>query len=317
MIIDPTNWSIETVQMNFLSDDPRWDLFFQDAYINNLKSQCSVLCFVLKRKKSNVVYGKCFFTINEDNVYKSPGRGSFGGFQTLNEVSSEVHLNFIKQVEFLLVTKFKASKILITLPPVVYYSDSKFYKNYFDAGFTIDRAEQNYSISITSQSYNEIIHHSTRKRIKKCRREGFFVKKSQPNELEEAYNIISINRTAKGFPITMSFKDLDNTSKSLNPKISSYLVMNNKNESLAASIVYEVNKDINYVFYWGELPQYLPFSPVVLLAEHLYQVAQKNNKKILDLGTSSVNGTPNQGLVTFKERLGAEESKKYYLIKEY
>ena len=50
---------------------------------------------------------------------------------------------------------------------------------------------------------------------------------------------------------------------------------------------------------------------------NLYDFAKEKNHRILDLGVSSVNGTPDFGLIHFKQALGLQPSLKltcYYEI---
>ena len=83
------------------------------------------------------------------------------------------------------------------------------------------------------------------------------------------------------------------------------------NALAAASISIMINKSILYNFYSAHAKQYDALSPVVRLMEGIYEHCQSDKIKIIDLGTSALNGRPNFGLLDFKLNLGASPSEKF------
>ena len=71
-----------------------------------------------------------------------------------------------------------------------------------------------------------------------------------------------------------------------------------------------------YVFYWGEHPSVRHRSPVLLLAEALYEYARELGAKVLDIGTATVDSVPNQGLMDFKRQIGCQASLKVEFVRD-
>jgi len=86
---------------------------------------------------------------------------------------------------------------------------------------------------------------------------------------------------------------------------------------IAASICIAVDKTVFYVFYWGEIDGYQNPSPIPFLAQGLYSYCQKEGFKLMDVGTATVEGNPNHGLIRFKRSLGLGESLKLTFSKSF
>ena len=88
-----------------------------------------------------------------------------------------------------------------------------------------------------------------------------------------------------------------------------FLCFEKQSSNLVAAAICQVIDSFSvYVYRWGTLPTYnnQVFSPITFLANHLYEFYQDLGLDILYLGTSSVKGVINPGLVSFKESLGAK-----------
>ena len=86
-------------------------------------------------------------------------------------------------------------------------------------------------------------------------------------------------------------------------------------DMIASSICIRLSPTVLYVFYWGDLPGWEEYSPVSLLAMTIYDYARRNGYLQLDLGTSTIDGVPNYGLINFKREMGCQESLKLTFIK--
>ena len=86
---------------------------------------------------------------------------------------------------------------------------------------------------------------------------------------------------------------------------------------VASAICQIIDSKSVYVYRWGVLParNNNNSSPITVLAHHIYNYYQGLGKDVLYLGSSSVNGTENTGLISFKESLGAQQS--YSLIFDF
>jgi lipid II:glycine glycyltransferase (peptidoglycan interpeptide bridge formation enzyme) len=70
------------------------------------------------------------------------------------------------------------------------------------------------------------------------------------------------------------------------------------------------NRDVVYIFYWCDVAGFSGVSPIVLLAETIYEHARTEGARWMDIGTSTNEGSPNYGLIHFKRNLGCEASLK-------
>ena len=71
------------------------------------------------------------------------------------------------------------------------------------------------------------------------------------------------------------------------------------------------------MLYWGEDISYIRESPVVILSSGIYDYCSDERISLLDVGTSTMNGFPDPGLLRFKRALGFKESIKLAYRKLY
>ena len=90
----------------------------------------------------------------------------------------------------------------------------------------------------------------------------------------------------------------------------SRLGMNN-GEPLAAAILYRGNPRIIQAVFWGDNNLGRPLRAMDFLAFNLWEFYKKLGYEYLDLGTSSVRGIPNEGLLRFKETHDCVSSLRY------
>jgi len=294
-------------------DGFKTDIFLNPKFMNLISQSIPVYSFALCESKGGKCRALAHFSEVSTQFFASPGRGSYGGIQSDGLDIS----NFVFQIEESL-RQSGAKKISVTLKPSHYAERAVFVEKtaWEKLGFKVERTEMNYAIVVSEKDFSSIVEHSVRKRIKKCLRENFFVSEIGIGQLNAAYEVIATNRLSRGYPMTMSREALIETAKVMSPDIHVFGVNKDKN-LIAAAIVYSINAEIDYVFYWGDLPGFERFSPVTLLADHLYARAQSSGKKLLDLGISTVNGIPNEGLVRFKTTLGATAAPKFVISKVF
>ena len=84
----------------------------------------------------------------------------------------------------------------------------------------------------------------------------------------------------------------------------------NRDEMIAACICVTARENTVYAFYPAYAAHYHTYSPMVMLYEGMYHYCQQSGMSLLDLGTSMLEGGPNQNLIRFKERLGGIYSAK-------
>jgi hypothetical protein len=252
----------------------------------------------------NIIAIICFQIDLNLNALKSPIRGSFGGLQIFTN-----NLNIIDQVfdsfmSFLANEKIKF--IEITENPFLYneeISKLKFF-SYIKHGFILSNTDINAIIKIDNVDLVDKMEYNNVKRYKKCVREGLTLAKKETVSLTEAYKIIQANRDSKGFKMSMNLDQLLTMNNAMPESIVSFIVKND-NLSIASAICIKISKETLYVFYWGDLPGNEKLSPIAFLASNIYSYCQLQDIKLLDLGTSSIDGNIIPSLLSFKKSIGA------------
>jgi hypothetical protein len=129
-----------------------------------------------------------------------------------------------------------------------------------------------------------------------------------------AYGVIAENRAKKGYSLSMSLEALHAMADRF-PGAVRCAGVHAEGELIAASICIAVNPTTLYVFYWGEIPGAERRSPVTLLAGGLYEYCAREGFALLDVGTSTLAGEPNHGLIRYKSNLGCRPSLKLSVAK--
>jgi hypothetical protein len=178
-------------------------------------------------------------------------------------------------------------------------------------GATVSGWDLNYDMRVDTRAFLERIDYGNAKRIRKCLREGFSAQKLPQSACAQVHELISANRARRGYPISMSAAQLDEMARLFPGRLHLFGVQAREPASLAAAAVcLALSPGILYVFYWGDSEGMETYSPTVLLAQSIYEFCQASNIALLDIGTATVEGKPNPGLMRFKRNLGFTESLK-------
>lgn len=270
----------------------------------------------LRERKNGTIHATMHFTETAPGVFSSPARGTFGGIGADAALPLGVMETFFRSAEKDLVGR-GAREIHITLAPASH--DLALFSASFNifsrCGYSITRHELNYDLTITSEALSERMVYGNRKRLNKCRREGWSGALLEPGRYEAAYRLIEENRSRRGFPVTMRFEDILQMAATFGDRIR-FFGLTRESELAAAAICIEVSPEVLYVFYWGDADHMQQYSPVVALAAEIYAFCQARGFRVLDAGTSTVAGVPNHGLIQFKRGLGLRESLKLTMRKQ-
>jgi len=264
----------------------------------------------LVRRSDNRVYA-CIIFYWDSQGYLSPKKGTFGGISCLEDIDPKLVEKFledsIKNIELK-----NPKSISIKLQPLNQNNslNSIVTNILLRLNFKLVNYDLNYYLSLNHHDFLSNISHGNKKKINKCKRDNLKVYKVNKNDYQEVFNLISKNRELKKYPLSMSYLDFDRMFRTFPDKISCFAV-SLKSQMIAASICISITEKIFYVFYWGDLPLGETYSPTVYLANYIYDFAKKNNYILLDIGTSTENNIPNYSLMSFKRKLGFNESLKF------
>jgi hypothetical protein len=271
--------------------------------------------FIVNNIKKRIE-GKVHF-LHNDGVAYSPYRSLFGSF----EFSPRIHPNlldeFWKFIESDLLSR--GSRKVKIIHHASCYAPGKaalVRKTLEQAGFSITLAATNHHILVDENPLEKIMHKMQLRRLKKCRKLEFTFQEEESERAEEIFDFLALCRKEQGLEPSISKAQFLSY---LDEFPQSYLLFSirDEHELLAATIAIKVHRNILYNFLPGSLRKYSQNSPTVMLNEGLYNYCQQHHIDLLDLGISTLkDGTEQDSLAQFKERLGAKTSYKNYFEKE-
>ena len=261
------------------------------------------------------VAGCIHFTNVGTGLWRSPARGTYGGFLFFNELKVEEQFHFYEAMEQAVLAN-GAQELEVLLAPMSHDPigfSNQFYLLYAK-GFIVSQCDLNHSLDVDSRSLKERMSYGNQKRLKKCERENLRAEQLALHVLPEVYDALSANRSAKGYSMSMSLEQLGSMIEAFPDAV---LLFGSWDKDLlaAAALCLRVSETVLYVFYWGDRPGYSSTSPVVSVADAIYSYCQENQIMKLDIGTSTVDSEPNFGLIQFKRGLGFTESLKIRMRK--
>lgn len=244
-------------------------------------------------------YFSSVFVIDNQKAISQKSAPS-GGIQLLNHADYDQFLNYwTRCLEVLKKTGVK--RVEIVQPPAYYkgFVGSDWLEK---VGFKEQVSERNQFVAIDRPVE---LHHMEMRILQKG--SNIRVGAVQISALKEVYEFISTYRISQGLTINISYDRIERLIRSLPDR---YWIVEARDSTglLAVSIFCSPSKDIIYY--------YLPASDInskrkggmIHLMNWAYRYFGDLGFKIMDLGISSIDGTDQEGLVKFKERMGAEST---------
>lgn len=288
---------------------------FHSADFNSLNSSNAEQVFYLIARSGGdshgIVIGK------RGNTLFSPFSSPFGGIECTGKIDNGDVKEIIESLIFFC-QSLNVDRLQITLPPTLYYDYGNFIPSsvYIDANCKELFTDQSYHLDLTA---NELFEEGLKRNARKNLNTGLasehqFKHCISSAEKETAYLIIEQNRKERGYPLKLSFQQLQNTGRVVPI---SYFTLIIEDNPAAAAVVYEVTPEIAMVVYWGHLRSAEPYRPTNLLSFYLYEYFKSKGFKVLDIGPSSERGILNEGLANFKLSLGCNVSEKSTVYYEF
>jgi hypothetical protein len=241
----------------------------------------------------------------EDNVAQSPYKNPFGSFEFSEALEPKEFFDFIKWVEKKLNEK-GAKRIEIKTYPALYNSTCSAILLTFliNQGYRIKNSELSACIEVNPNSLYQIMSSWEKRKAGQIRKTNLRFATIPVNKVKDVFDYISSCREERKQSISMTYGQMKTVCDHFPDKFCLFGVYDN-NALAAASISIMVNKTILYNFYSAHSKQYDALSPVVRLMEGIYEFCQGEKIRLIDLGTSSLQGRPNFSLLDFKLNLGA------------
>ena len=253
-----------------------------------------------------------------NHTFCSPFSAPFGGFVFLQQDVRISHIDEALTALQIWAKNKQINAIKITLPPTIYHESflAKQTNSLYRSGFSIVNIDLNYAYHLQNFDayYLASIWHNARKNLKIALTNQFTLHLCQSLiQKENAYNIIQQNRAARGFPLRMTWQQVQ-ASATIIPA-DYFLVQNENAVQVAAAIVFHVAKGIVQVIYWGDLPEFAALKTMNFLSFKIFEYYHQLQIQIIDIGPSTEDSIPNYGLCEFKESIGCNLSSKYTFSK--
>lgn len=237
----------------------------------------------------------------KNNVLYSPFSAPFGGFHyATEEVNYDLVYDFVILIQEF-ITEHKYDRIEITLPPDVYQKsiNAKFINAFIRLGFTISAPDIANWMDLTKFDGTWIRSQVTSNCKRAERNELVFVKAEDEQSKREAFEINYLNRVKQNRKIHLSFKDLMVVDKIM--PVDFFLVKDSWGDNIAAGIFYRGHEKIAQGVFVGDILKKRALCGVDFLYLNIYNHYKELGFDFIDLGTSSLDGVPNSGLLRFKE----------------
>jgi hypothetical protein len=173
----------------------------------------------------------------------------------------------------------------------------------FNLGFSVESCEFSQGIDVTRYSsaehYIRELKDSQRNQIRRGLSQTEFSEAETEEDWGIAYELLSLNRSFRALTLKFSLAYLLQLRAVFPQRLSMYL-LRAEDRPIAAALVYRVRPKIDHIVSWGDDKTRRENAPVGTIAVHLLERAIREKVEILDIGISSVDGIPDDGLIAFK-----------------
>lgn len=244
----------------------------------------------------------------KDGQAKSPLKAPFGSVEIFRKLSETQLIDFLEQTLNQLI-RLRVKKVVIRSYPELYdlQTSSLLLSTLKKLSFE-DTEEVSSIILLEGKPFERKIKISERQKLKKAL--GVFeFKHADRKELNKIYSFIATCRMERSQTLSMSLRDLQKTIYVFPDRFFLFTV-GTRTELAAAAIVIQVSRNILYTFYYAHNKKYNRISPVVLLISGIYDFASARKFRMIDLGTSMIEGHVNRPVLHFKKSIGGVTNKK-------
>ncbi|HDY8179549.1 TPA: peptidoglycan bridge formation glycyltransferase FemA/FemB family protein [Vibrio vulnificus] len=300
MISNNIETYLKSVNENQLKNN---DLLFSSFSFNSFNVDKVDYLYAHKTSKISMIFG-----VRGDKL-SAPFTAPFG---FIRYGSQDLKLKQVEEFYNALVEEINESPDIssasITLP-AFFYNSSMITKNSLalsKAGFKLAYRDINSHIEINDHSISSL-GSSTKKSIRvSSKYQNDFIKAESESEKELAYIIIKQNRESKGYPLRMTWKQVQSTSN--NVANCDFFYTKTENENSAAAIVFHINNETVQVVYWGANEHGERHNAMYFLPFEIIEYYRSLGFKYIDVGPSSEQGKVSQGLNDFKQMIGCQNT---------
>ena len=277
-------------------------------YNKNKVDEIDYLLFADEKKERFVVpFGRI-----DDKLY-APFSAPYCLPGEIGANTSVQHYNEAIEQLLIYARKTGIASVSMTFPPFFYANREISYwiNACINFGGMVRKWDLNYAIDfrkVKEAGYQKYLKNNGRRNLRLSYEKGCSVKECAAEyEIRECYDVIRMNRVSKGYPLRMTFDQVEWTRKMSKGK---WFCVTCGDEKIASAVVFPATEKIAQVIYWGNIPGSEDKKPVNALAEFLVDYYTKLGFEYLDIGPSTDQGIPNYGLIDFKESIGCQTDSK-------
>jgi hypothetical protein len=252
----------------------------------------------------------------KDEVIRSPFSAPFGGFHFRKEniYISEID-RFVNMLQSYAVSN-QLKRIEITIPPDIYHVTfnakviNSLIRNRYK--FTIPEITNWVDLQQFKGSFSQ---RNSKEYYRQAIRNGLsFELSNDDDDIRKVYDLVSANRARFDRPIYMTLKDIIDTGACW--PVEFFKVNSSDGLIVASAVFYRSHPEICFAVFWGDNEEGRPLRAMDFLTFNLYTYYKDLGFKYIDLGISTESGSPNEGLLRFKESHEATSSLRYKFIWE-
>ncbi len=283
-------------------------LYNGDSFLR-LKGKEWLTCYALQETNKTVVAQIHFMVEKEaaasSNVAVSLPKSPFGSVEFSSDLSEETLHDFITFVKEAC-HSLGVATIQIKDCIAAYRPDGplRLAQVLHRQGVDFEESLTNHHIPVEATIFAHKIHRTKQKRLHKSKQQGFRFVEVPLSDLAFYYHFLQHCRQEKGWHLSMSLEEVAASVQAM-PEAYRLFAVYDADQCVAACLAVQVNAHILYALYYDSPAAYKPFSPVVMLLEHMYAYCAKHQISILDLGTSLT-----ESLQQFKASVGGVPSEK-------
>lgn len=280
---------------------------FCDYNAEKVEEVYYLLCADENKERFLIPFGK------SQDALKAPFSAPFCFPREISANTSAHHYTNTVEQLIKFAQSISVNKVIITFPPSFYFNREISYwiNACINCGGRVASWDLNYVldlIELQRYGYSKCLKYNGRKNLRLAHERGCTIREcGDSNDIEECYKIIKENRESKGYPLRMTFEQVEWTRKQAEGK---WFCVECENEKIASAVVFQVTAQIAQVIYWGNLPGSEGKKPINALAEFLVTYYTSKGFAYLDIGPSTDRGIPNYGLIDFKESIGCRTDSK-------
>lgn len=290
----------------------RWGpwLFNTPLHVTHQKASL-IYTFVLTDADTQSEAHGIFHLFVQDTQGVSPYRASFGSFEVAEYISHADFSEWLTSIELFVKNQGICSLEIKHYPNCYNPARSTFIRRgLLRHGFEIIESIDNQFIEITESNFEQGLHASERRRLRKCLRAGFRFEEWKNPSAQEVYEFIHHNRQLLGYTLSFSFEQLQMW-LDIFPNHFQVFCIRDADTLASLTLTVRVGEKVLYNFCPADNLSYRNYSPAVLLNKGLYEYAKNEGITVLDLGISiDSEGKVKPSLRRFKHNLGAKDSEK-------